>query len=286
MTVIELINKSATFLQAKGIDSPRLQSELLLAHVLGVPRLELYLSFDKHVPTDKIDKLRDLVIQRAQKKPLQLLIGSVSFYGIDIAVKNGVFIPRPETEVLVDETCKLLKQAGFSKKERCDIFEFGIGTGCISIAIAANFINVYVTGIDISELAVELATSNAINTKVHERTKFITSTQFNYDNYIDAFDIIVSNPPYIPKDQIQFLQSEVKNYDPIEALNGGDDGLDFYRNFSVNWKRILKKDGYALIEFDDMQENYVKNIFLSQKWKIEKIIPDLSGKPRVCVLKA
>ena len=224
MTVLEAIQKSTDFLTKKGVESPRLQTELLLAHQLKMPRMKLYLNFDRVLTAPETDGLRELIKRRAAREPLQHITGTTSFCGHEITVNRHALIPRPETELLAELGWKFL-----SERQNPAALDFGTGTGCIAIAIAAKCPTAKVTALDISTEALALAKQNAEQNKVAERIVFLPSDDFTALTGLNQFDLIISNPPYIASAEIAILEPEVKDFDPRAALDGGADGLDFYR---------------------------------------------------------
>ena len=276
MTVLEAIQKSTEFLAKKGVESPRLQTELLLAYLLKLPRMKLYLNFERALAPAETDALREFIKRRSQREPLQHIIGSTSFCGYEIAVNRHALVPRPETELLAEEGWKFL-----SEKET-SVLDFGTGTGCIIIALAAKCPNAKIVATDISADALALAKQNAIANKVAERIKFLQSDGFSALPQMQ-FDLIISNPPYIPSAEIETLQPEVRDFDPRGALNGGADGLDFYRRISTEAKPFLKPDGKIMLEFGYGQVDAIKNIFETEKWIVEAVKEDYSQRARILV---
>jgi release factor glutamine methyltransferase len=279
VTVLEAIQKSTEFLAKKGVESPRLQTELLLAYLLKLPRMKLYLNFERALAPAETDALREFIKRRSQREPLQHIIGSTSFCGYEIAVNRHALVPRPETELLAEEGWKFL-----SEKET-SVLDFGTGTGCIIIALAAKCPNAKIVATDISADALALAKQNAIANKVAERIKFLQSDGFSALPQMQ-FDLIISNPPYIPSAEIETLQPEVRDFDPRGALNGGADGLDFYRRISTEAKPFLKPDGKIMLEFGYGQVDAIKNIFETEKWIVEAVKEDYSHRARILVARS
>ena len=312
MTVIEAIQKSADFLGNKGVESPRLQTELLLAHLLKMPRMKLYLNFERVLSKAETDALRELVKRRGQREPLQHITGSTSFCGFEIAVNRHALVPRPETELLAEAGWQFLQgradlPVGQDAQQRVptSALDFGTGTGCIAIALAAKCPLAKITATDISAEALALAKQNAAANKVAERIEFVQGEGFaalsgsaerkqlarefaeteSRAGRPRSFDLIISNPPYIPSAEIATLQPEVRDYDPRAALDGGTDGLDFYRKLAVEAKPSLKPEGKIMLEFGDGQEDAVKAIFENEKWIVEAVKEDYSHRARILVAK-
>ena len=283
MTVLEAIQKSADFLGKKSVESPRLQTELLLAHLLKLPRMKLYLNFDRVLTPAETGALRELVKRRGQREPLQHITGSTSFCGYEIAVNRHALVPRPETELLAELGWQFLSTLNSQPSTALD---FGTGTGCIAIALAAKCQDAKIIALDISTDALALAKQNAAQNKVAERIEFVQGDGFGALPAGTQFDLIISNPPYIPSAEIETLQPEVRDFDPRGALDGGTDGLDFYRMLAAQAKAFLKPDGKIMLEFGDGQADAIKNIFENEKWIVEAVKEDYSQRARILIAKS
>lgn len=278
VTVLEVIRRSAEYLESKGVDSPRLQIELLLAHVLKVPRLKLYLDFERRLSEHDLETLRAMVKRRGEREPLQYILGTTSFCGLEISVTPAVLIPRPETEMLVEQAWKFLTSRG---GQAATVLDFGTGSGCIAIAIARKFPSCEVHAVDASEEALQVARTNAerVEVKVH----------FNRGVAIDdltsprTFDLVVSNPPYIPDAEVETLQPEVRDHEPRLALGGGREGLDFYRMIASQGRRRLATEGNVIVELGHGQEAAVRAIFEGEGWFVESVVADYAGTPRILI---
>ena len=280
MTVLEAIQKSSDFLAKKNVESPRLQTELLLAHLLKLPRMKLYLNFERVLTPAETDSLREFVKRRGQREPLQHITSSTSFCGFEIGVNRHALVPRPETEMLAELGWQFLSTLNPQPSTALD---FGTGTGCITIALAAKCPNAKVAALDVSPEALKLAKKNAAANKVTEQIEFLQSEGFATLPKDKSFDLIISNPPYIPTAEIAALQPEVRDFDPRGALDGGPDGLDFYRKLAAEAKLFLKPDGKIMLEFGDGQAEAVKNIFEAQKWIVEAVREDYSQHARILI---
>lgn len=280
MTVLEVIQKSTEFLAKRGVDSPRLQAELLLAHVLKLPRMKLYLNFERALTEGEADALRALVKRRGQREPLQHLVGTTSFCGFEIAVNRQVLVPRPETELLAEFGWQFLATLGATPATALD---FGTGSGCIAIALAAKCPSVRVVALDVSSPALDLARQNAERNGVSGRIEFRCGDGLAALQAEERFDLILGNPPYIPSDEIASLQPEVRDFDPRGALDGGADGLDIYRRLAPAAGAFLKPEGKLLLEFGEGQADALKTIFESQMWIVEAVREDYSQRQRFLV---
>lgn len=283
MTVLEAIQKSAEFLINKGVDSPRLQAELLLAHVLKVPRMKLYLDFERKLTETELDSVRDLVKRRGQREPLQHIIGSTSFCGLEMTVNRNVLVPRPETELLAEAGWQFLNGHKAQGTNTRTALDFGTGSGCIAIALAVKSANTRVTALDASVAALEVARQNAERNNAVDRIEFLVSDGFAALPTSARFNLLISNPPYIPSSEIATLQPEVRDFDPPAALDGGGDGLDFYRRLASESQRFLEPEGKIILELGDGQAEAVKQIFTAQRWVVEAVHEDYSKQPRILV---
>ena len=300
VTVLEVIQKSSAFLAQRGVESPRLQTELLLAHVLQLPRMKLYLNFDRALTDAELSALRELVKRRGQREPLQHLTGSTSFCGLEMTVNRHVLVPRPETELLAEAGWEFLGkhptyniQHPTSNPQRAGpeagapmALDFGTGSGCIAIALAVKCPAARVVGLDVSADALVVARQNAGTAGVSERIEFLHGDGFAALPAGARFDLIVSNPPYILSAEIASLQPEVRDFDPRGALDGGADGLDFYRRLAAQAGGFLKPDGCIMLEFGDGQADEIKKIFAAQMWIVEAVKADYTQRARIIIAKS
>jgi release factor glutamine methyltransferase len=318
VTVLEVIQKSAEFLAKRGVDSPRLQAELLLAHVLKLPRMKLYLNFERVLTETEADATREFVKRRGQREPLQHIVGTTSFCGFEIAVSRQVLVPRPETELLAEAGWEYLGQPPTSNIQRPTLnpaavaleserraparlddsdaiqlaeaglgapvaLDFGTGSGCIAIALAAKCPAARVVALDVSAEALALAQQNAQSNGVNRRIEFRAGDGFAALKPEERFDLIISNPPYIPSGEIASLPPEVRDFDPRGALDGGADGLDFYRRLAAEAGARLNPGGKLMLEFGDGQADALKKIFEAQMWIVEAVREDYSQRQRILI---
>lgn len=281
MTIRTAIQSHEAFLASKGVESPRLQVELLLAHLLNLPRLKLYLDMDREVPQGELLRLEALVQSRAERVPLQHLVGSVSFNGLELEVNGDVLIPRPETEILSQLAVQRLSSL---KKSAPVALDFGSGSGCLAISLAAGVPGAMVHAIDCSDAAIAVASRNAQRHGVADRIQFHLGDGFAaLPGMTQRFDLLVSNPPYISTSEIATLDPEVRDHDPHLALDGGTDGLDFYRRLAAEAPTFLQPGAPVLLEFGDGQEDDLRRLFSGSGWVFETIESDLSGRPRIVI---
>jgi len=279
MSILEVIQRSTDFLARKGVASPRLQVELLLAHLLRMPRMQLYLNFERVLTTAELDDLRALVQRRGQREPLQYIVASVSFCGLEIALNREVLIPRPETELLAERAWTFLQQSG----KAVSALEIGTGSGCLAIALAHHAAQAKVCATDLSRPALELARRNAEANQVAGRVGFCQGDLFAAVPAGAQFDLIVSNPPYIPTARIETLEEEVREFEPRGALDGGADGQDFYRRIAAEAGRRLRPAGCVMLELDEEGAAATRRIFESEKWVVEATERDYNGRERILV---
>jgi len=283
MNVLEAIQRSSEFLARKGVDSPRLQIELLLAHVLQVPRLKLYLNFERVLAEPEVSSLRAMVQRRGQREPLQHILGSTSFCGYEMAVNRQVLVPRPETELLAEQAWQWLLGRRGEAFDRPLALDFGTGSGCLAIAIGLRCPAARVHAVDVSSEALAVARANAARHEVTERIQFFEGDGFAALPDGVVYDLVVSNPPYIPSGEIETLQAEVRDYDPRLALDGGRDGLVFYRRLARETGARLRQEGRLMMELGDGQEADVSGLFSEAGWKVESALKDYAGCPRILI---
>jgi len=280
VTVLEVIHRSTEFLTAKGVRSPRLQIELLLAHVLEVPRLKLYLDFDRVLKERELETLRELVRRRGAREPLQRIVGSTSFCGLEFTLDREVLIPRPESELLAERAWTLLEALG--EASPC-VLDFGTGSGCLGVTVAAHCPRARVYALDVSAAALAVARENAGRHGVLNQLEFWQGDGFGAVPAGMRFDVVLSNPPYIPTAEIATLEPEVRDHDPHLALDGGPDGLTVIRRLAAEAPPFLRPQGRLLLEFGDGQATAVQSHFEGVGWRIESIECDYHAKPRILV---
>jgi release factor glutamine methyltransferase len=277
-TIKELIKTSTDFLRKKKIDEPRLTTEILLAHTLGMKRVSLYLNFDKPIHDNERSVFREYVKRRVANEPVQYITGKTGFIGLEIETDEGVFIPRQETEILVSEVKKLLEEKG---KQDFVLYDIGTGTGAIAISLAKFFNNSKIYASDISEEALECARKNIATYSFEERITLFSGALFEPFREIDPADVIVSNPPYVPEDEIEKLPEVVKK-EPHEALDGGVEGLEIIKRIVTEARNFLVSGGILAFEIGINQSESVEKLIRQEKaYKDTRIIPDFRGIKRV-----
>ncbi|WP_338996280.1 peptide chain release factor N(5)-glutamine methyltransferase [Fusobacterium animalis] len=277
---LDIFNKSVEYLKRNGVPSPLLDTEYIFSDVLKVNKNTLKYSMSREIKKEDKDKIREMLVLRAKKrKPLQYILGEWEFYGLLFKVNEGVLIPRADTEILVEQCIQLMREV-----EEPNILDIGSGSGAISIAIANELKSSSVTGIDINEKAIELAIENKTLNKI-ENVNFIESNLFEKLDKDFKYDLIVSNPPYISKEEYRTLMPEVKNYEPQNALTDLGDGLYFYREISKLAGEYLKDTGYLAYEIGYNQAKDVTKILQNNNFDILSVIKDYGGNDRVVIAK-
>ncbi|MGK5094622.1 peptide chain release factor N(5)-glutamine methyltransferase [Deltaproteobacteria bacterium TL4] len=265
-TIQEILQWTTRYFDQHHMDSSRLDAELLLARICGCERLGLYLNADKPLSDEERTQYRELIKKRIEGVPVAYLIGKKDFWTLSFEVQEGVLIPRPDTETLVEAAYKSIKQ--WQRKfpeQRCSIVDLGTGTGAIPLALCSELRNLSIIGIDISEIALSFAHKNRQH--YHElldprqnEVHLLQADRFSALSLETPFDYILSNPPYIPTQIIPTLQKEVASYEPKIALDGGTDGLDFYRYFSEKGEAYLKTGGNMFLEIGADQKNALETL--------------------------
>ena len=258
-TVQKLLNWVTEYLTGKGVDSPRLSAELLLCHVVGLARIELYTQFDRPVPPQKLDQLHDLVKRAGLHEPVAYLTGRTEFYSIELDISSDCLIPRPETELLVQRAIEFLRSRD-GVQFVCDLCT---GSGCIAVAVARNFLDARVVATDISSGALELADRNIAKHQLHERVELLQGDLFEplvAQLDVGQFDLIVCNPPYVSSSEYETLAANVKDYEPKSALLAGADGLDVYRRLIDKVDQFLKPGAALMLEIGYAQGPAVREL--------------------------
>jgi release factor glutamine methyltransferase len=276
-TVGRLLDWTTKYLGEKGSESPRLDTEVLLAHALGCKRIDLYARHTEEAPEQGRQKFRALVRQRVEGCPVAYLVGRKEFFSLEFEVNRAVLIPRPDTECVVDECLRLAK--GMPEPHILDI---GTGSGCLAVAVAKHHKTARVTAVDISPEALGVASANAGKHGVAERIRFLHGDLFGPIPATERFDFILSNPPYIPHDDIDKLAPGVRDYEPRAALDGGADGFAVFDRLIAEAPAHLKTGGYLVIEIGSPQEAPAREkLSRYAGYELAKTVHDGSGHPRV-----
>ncbi|WP_412059008.1 peptide chain release factor N(5)-glutamine methyltransferase [Bartonella sp. DGB2] len=263
------------FLEEAGMKEAVIEAKILVEWVSQKRPIDVLLRPDVLLPKEAQRKLENALMLRRQGVPIYRLIGAREFYGHRLALNKDTLDPRPDTEILVD----LAQERFFLQNEApLTLLDIGTGSGAIAISLLSLFKNAQALAVDISENALRLAYQNAVAAGVERR--FIPRLSDCFERVKGSFDLIISNPPYIPHDQIPHLMPEVRDYDPIRALDGGKDGLHFYRILAKQSRPYLKVQGLIAIEIGQGQEDDVRAIFAQQGFRCLEVRPDLNRIPR------
>ncbi len=273
--IAETLQKATELLQKSGVAEPRREANSLLAFTLQKDRTFLITHSDYALSDEEEANFKTVLQRRAHREPLQYITGRQEFYGLDFTVTPDVLIPRPETEMIVENAIEILKTRKIAR-----FCEIGVGSGCLSVAILHNVRTASAIGLDVSEEALKVAKLNAENHRVLERFELKISDVFDSLSE-EKFDLIVSNPPYIPRRDIENLQAEVRDFEPFNALTDGGDGLSIIEKIIRDAPRFLKPEGFLLMEIGFGQASDVKKLFSPKIWQSLEILPDLQGIPRM-----
>lgn len=282
-TIQKLLNWMTAYFTQKQLDSPRLSAELLLCHVLGLQRIELYTLHDRVVQQPQLGQLRDLVKRAAEHEPIAYLVGRCEFYSLSLKITPDCLIPRPETELLVEKAVEFLRRRPAPRQA----LDLGTGSGCIAVALAKNCKDLRLTAVDISEAALAVAAENIRRYNLEDSARLLCGNL--YEPLIEeldrpSFDLIVSNPPYVSDAEYEKLAPNVKNYEPKQALCGGPDGLEFHRRILEQAGRFLKPHGAVMLEIGYEQGPTVKKMFEEcGLFACVEIHKDLAQKDRIAI---
>ena len=276
MNIFEAIKKGDAILREIGIKSHKIDSEILMSRVIKKNRADIILNSKTELSQKDYNLYENLIIQRSKQKPIAYLTGKKEFWKYEFSVTKDVLIPRPDTEIIVEKTLKLTKN-----KNKLKVLEIGIGSGCILLSILKERKSFYGTGIDISKKTIEICKINCKNLGLSSRVKLLKTDidNFRYGKY----DLIISNPPYIKKFDLKYLEKEVSFYEPKPALDGGLDGLSELKRVILNSSKLIKRNGKLVLEIAFDQAESVKSILKQNEFYINEIIKDLSKKNR-CII--
>lgn len=261
-------------MRESGVGEPRREAHSLLAFALRKDKTFLIAHPEYELSGEEAARFREFFERRARREPLQHITGRQEFYRLDFAVTKDVLIPRPETELIVENAIEILKTG-----ENPVFCEVGVGSGCISVSILHEVKTACAVGLDVSEKAIAVARLNAENNGVLNRLELKISDVFAALK-AEKFDSIVSNPPYIPSEDVQTLQTEVRDFEPLQALTDGRDGLSIIEKIVVESPRFLKPGGFLLMEIGFDQAAKVRKMFSPETWQSVEILPDLQAIPR------
>tara|TARA_Y100000591_G_scaffold289790_1_gene275134 strand:+ start:3718 stop:4560 length:843 start_codon:yes stop_codon:yes gene_type:complete len=275
MNALELIKIGSSKLKHKSIESHQIDSEILLSSVLGKTREETLVNLNEEINFENISKFNNLITRRSLYEPIAYILRKKEFWSKIFEVNQDTLIPRPETELLVEKLCRIYKDKNIS------ILDIGTGSGCILISLLSELNKSKGVGLDISKQALLIAQKNAIRHQLTRRIKFLNKSFTNI--YNRSFDLIVSNPPYIERRELNNLAEDIKKYEPLLALDGGNDGLDVIKKVIYKSKEILKINGRLALEIGNKQYRKVSSILKKNSFKIEYNIEDYNNNIRCLI---
>ncbi len=276
MNILEAIKKGNNILKENGIKSHKLDSEILMSKVFNKNRIDVILNLDTILSIKEIELFNNLIEERSKRRPVAYLLGKKEFWKYEFNITGDVLIPRPDTEIIVEQALKFTKN-----RSRLKILDIGVGSGCILLSILKERKDFYGTGIDIYKKTLDNCKSNIKKLDLNYRVKLFKSDvdNFNYGKY----DLIISNPPYIKKFKLKYLEKDVYDYEPISALDGGVDGLHKLKKVVNNSSKIIKKGGLLILEIAFDQKDKVKKILIKNGFYIKDVIKDLAKNNR-CII--
>ena len=276
MNIQTAVQKAQLFLKEKNITNPVLDSQILMSEAIKKEKEFVILNFDKEISNKSLKYFNELIYQRASGEPIAYLVKKKYFWKYQFTVNRDVLIPRPDTEVLIEEVLKLTKN-----KDSLNLLDIGVGSGCILISILKDKKNFYGTGIDISKKSLDTCKINGKNLGVINRLKLYKSDIDNF--HFRKYDLIISNPPYIEKSKLKYLEKDVIGFEPKQALDGGIEGLSEISKVINRSSELIKKNGFLILEIGFDQKWKVKKILENKGFYIKKIVRDLSNNDRCIV---
>jgi release factor glutamine methyltransferase len=281
-TIAEALKEAGERLRAASVPNDLLDAQTLLAEAGGFDRTYLIINFNQQLSESILSEFRTMVDRRAAGEPLQYITGRQEFFGLDFEVTPDVLIPRPETELIVEEAIRIVQQDGVARPVMVDV---GAGSGCIAVTLARELADARVIASDVSEAALRVARRNAARHGLGDRIDFIAS------DLLDAFaeeefaDFILSNPPYVSEKEMPSLQREVRDWEPRTALTDSNDGLSLYRRLFKDAPSRLRSGGHLICEMGYTQSEMISNMIDRRVWGAPKLLDDLQGIPRTIVLR-
>ena len=269
MNIENAIIQASKFLKKNNIYSFNLDSEILMSRAIKKDKKYLILNQKKQMEYSELKHYQELINKRASGKPIAYLTGNKNFWKYNFKVNENVLIPRPETELIVEQVLKLYKN-----KSKLRILDIGVGSGCIILSLLKEKKDFLGVGIDKSKKSLDVCNLNTLNLNLKNRLKLFN---FNIDNFsYGKYDVIISNPPYINKLKIKYLDKDVRNFEPKMALNGGLDGISEIRKVIIKSSELIKRNGKLILEIGFDQKNKVKNILKKNGFKLNKVLKDLA----------
>jgi release factor glutamine methyltransferase len=295
----KLLQWTTEYFTQKGIDTPRLDAEILLANLLQIKKIDLYLQFDRPLTDSELAAYKQLVKRRVAHEPVAYMVGKKEFWSRDFIVNKDVLIPRPETELIVDAVIDYVKEQNWQEKDITG-YEVGLGSGCLAISLLCELPNLKMTAIEISEEAIIVAKKNAVQHGVLDRLEIICD-DFLIEGSRDrppsllasarqagvagsrGFDFVIANPPYIAEGEKDKLPQTVRDYEPIEALFADQEGLVFYPTIANFSKNYLRESGFVAVEIGETQAQKVRDVFKKEGFEGVEVKKDYAGHDRIVV---
>ena len=276
MNIDYAIKEAYLHLKDKNIKSALLDSEILMSKVLKEDRSSMLLNSERLLSINDYNNFRKLISNRLKYKPIAYLIGKKSFWKYEFDVNDKVLIPRPDTELIIEQVLKI-----FKNKRRVNFLEIGVGSGCIILSILSEKKSFFGTGIDLSKDSIKISKKNALKLKVQNRLKLFKTDIDNFN--LGKYDLIISNPPYIKNLDLNKLNRDIIDYEPKEALDGGLDGLSKIRKIVKKSSELIKFNGKLILEIAHDQKKMVEKILINNGFFVNKVVKDLGNKDR-CII--
>ena len=274
MLLSELQKKITKILAEGGIETNSLDARIILKEIFNFDEKELILNSDLILSESKISKVQKIITRRLNFEPVSKIFGKRDFYNSTFSISDDVLDPRPETENIVEIANNFILEKGYES-----FIDLGTGSGCIILSILKENKNLTAVGVDISIDAINIAKKNSKDMKLEKRSSFLVSNWLS--SIYSSYDLIISNPPYIPSDEIITLSKTVKNFDPLISLDGGQDGLECYKEIAQDINRVINKNGRVILEIGYNQAHDVIKIFESKEFKLLKIYNDINDLNRI-----
>ena len=276
MKIQSAILEGAKILKDVGIITAQLDSEVLMMKAIGKNKKYIILNYDESLKIEKLSNFKKLITERSNRKPVAYLTNKKFFWKYEFYVSKDTLIPRPDTELLIEEVLKITKN-----KNKINVLDIGVGSGCILLSILKEKLNFFGTGIDISKNCINISKINANNLKVDTRVRFYKSDVDKFD--FGKYDLILSNPPYINKYKLKYLEKDIVNFEPKVALCGGLDGLSEIRKVIKKSSELIKKNGKFILEIGFNQKNRTINLLRNEGFYINSILKDYANFDRCIV---
>ena len=276
MNIDKAINEATQILRENNIMSSKLDSEILMSKVINKDRNFIFLNLNQVIEKKSLDYFRNLVKKRSYGKPIAQLIGKKDFWKYEFQVNNKVLIPRPDTEIIIEEVLRITKN-----KLKLKVLDIGVGSGCIILSILKEKKDFYGIGIDVSQNCIDLSKKNTLNLGLKNKVKFFKTDVDNFNH--GKYDLIISNPPYINKIDLKYLDRDVVNFEPKIALNGGIDGLSEIRKVINKSSELIKINGKLILEIGFDQKKQVKKLLKEKGFYINKVLKDYARNDRCIV---